>query len=224
MNEGIAKLEHALNYNFKNKKLFDTALTHRSVGRDNNERLEYLGDALLGFIVAEAMYSRFPDATEGDLTRLRASLVKGEMLASMARDLDLGDYLKLGGGELKSGGWQRDSILANAFEAIIGAIYLDSGFSTCCEKVLALYKAPLENSSLENTNKDPKTRLQEYLQAQKHELPIYTVIGEDGAAHKKMFSVKCEIEELGINVHADGRSKRNAEQAAAQKALNLLNL
>ncbi len=118
MNEGIAKLEHALNYNFKNKKLFDTALTHRSVGRDNNERLEYLGDALLGFIVAEAMYSRFPDATEGDLTRLRASLVRGEMLASMARDLDLGDYLKLGGGELKSGGWQRDSILANAFEAI----------------------------------------------------------------------------------------------------------
>ncbi len=224
MSETFTRLERSLDYIFNNKTLLLTALTHRSVGQDNNERLEYLGDALLGLIIAEAVYKQFPDASEGELTRLRASLVKGETLATLARKLELGQYLKLGGGELKSGGWRRDSILANTFEAIIGAIYLDVGLDICREKILSLYKELLDNVSPDKLNKDPKTRLQEYLQAHKHKLPNYKIIAEEGAAHTRKFSVMCEIKDLEVSVHADGRSKRNAEQAAAEKALELLNL
>ena len=222
--ETYTELEHTLDYNFSNKKLLKTALTHRSLGRVNNERLEYLGDALLGFIIAEAVYQRYPEASEGELTRLRALLVKGETLAGLARDIGLGNYLKLGSGELKSGGWRRKSILANTLEAIIGAIYMDSGLETTCEKVLGLYKDLLENTSPDKLTKDPKTRLQEHLQANKHALPNYKIISEKGAAHEKKFSVMCEIADLDMNVLADGRSKRVAEQAAARKALELLKI
>ena len=224
MDDTFIQLERALDYSFRDKVLLETALTHRSVGQRNNERLEYLGDALLGFIIAEALYKQFPSTLEGDLTRLRASLVKGEALAKQAKNLDIGQYIILGGGELKSGGWRRKSILANTFEALIGALYLDSDFETCRNKVLAIF-APLLNSvTPETLNKDPKTQLQEYLQANKHNLPNYKVITEEGEAHAKKFFISCEIDELGVNVNAEGRSKRAAEQAAAQEVLNILKI
>jgi len=224
MNEIFVQLESSLDYIFRDKILLTTALTHRSVGRNNNERLEYLGDALLGFVIAETVYKRFPQASEGELTRLRASLVKGETLAEQAKILDLGQYIKLGSGELKSGGWRRNSILANTFEAIIGAIYLDSEFDTCRDKVLALYEPLLKNISPDKLSKDPKTRLQEYLQAHKHNLPNYKIIMEEGEAHAKKFFISCEISELGMDVQAEGRSKRAAEQAAAQEVLDILKI
>ncbi len=224
MNEIFVQLESSLDYIFRDKILLTTALTHRSVGRNNNERLEYLGDALLGFVIAETVYKRFPQASEGELTRLRASLVKGETLAEQAKILDLGQYIKLGSGELKSGGWRRNSILANTFEAIIGAIYLDSEFDTCRDTVLALYEPLLKNISPDKLSKDPKTRLQEYLQAHKHNLPNYKIIMEEGEAHAKKFFISCEISELGMDVQAEGRSKRAAEQAAAQEVLNILKI
>lgn len=224
MDDTFDQLEKSLNYIFRDKKLLETALTHRSVGQSNNERLEYLGDALLGFIIAEALYRQFPATLEGDLTRLRASLVKGEALANQAKDLNLGLFIKLGGGELKSGGWRRKSILANTFEALIGAIYLDSDFETCRTKVLAIFASSLSSVTPETLNKDPKTRLQEYLQANKHNLPSYRVITEEGEAHAKKFFISCEIDELGLNVNAEGRSKRAAEQAAAQEVLNILKI
>ncbi len=224
MNEIFVQLESSLDYIFRDKILLTTALTHRSVGRNNNERLEYLGDALLGFVIAETVYKRFPQASEGELTRLRASLVKGETLAEQAKILDLGQYIKLGSGELKSGGWRRNSILANTFEAIIGAIYLDSEFDTCRDTVLALYEPLLKNISPDKLSKDPKTRLQEYLQAHKHNLPNYKIIMEEGEAHAKKFFISCEISELGMDVQAEGRSKRAAEQAAAQEVLDILKI
>ena len=224
VNEPLQRLEHGLGYSFSNREYLETALTHRSLGQNNNERLEYLGDALLGFIVAETIYTLFPGASEGDLTRLRASLVKGETLAKLARKLDLGSYIKLGGSELKSGGWTRNSILANTLEAIIGAIYLDSGLEVCRKIVIKLYDDILNNSSPATLVKDPKTRLQEYLQSQQLDLPEYNVIMEQGEAHKKIFTVQCVVSELAISVQANGRSKRNAEQACAQMALNTLNI
>lgn len=224
INESLTRLEQALGYEFNNKILLSTALTHRSASQDNNERLEYLGDALLGLIIAEVLFNKFPNAAEGELTRLRASLVKGESLAALARKIELGNYLTLGGGELKSGGWRRDSILANTFEAIIGAIYQDAGMDVCRDRILSIYKDLLEHISPEQLHKDPKTRLQEYLQSHKHTLPDYKIIAEEGAAHEKKFSVQCNISELDMSVQADGRSKRNAEQAAAQKLLDILQI
>ena len=224
MNELHVQLENTLGYIFRNKTLLITALTHRSAGQNNNERLEYLGDSLLGFIIAETVYNRFPHASEGELTRLRASLVKGETLAILAKSLDLGQYIKLGGGELKSGGWRRNSILANTFEAVIGAIYLDSEIDTCRKNDLAWYEPLLVDISPDKLNKDPKTRLQEYLQAHKHGLPDYQIINEEGEAHAKKFFISCKISELGVDVQAEGRSKRAAEQAAAQEVLDILKL
>ena len=224
VNDTLNRLEQSLGYVFNNKTYLSAALTHRSTGQENNERLEYLGDALLGFIIAEAVYKRYPAASEGELTRLRATLVKGETLASIARKLDLGNYLKLGSGELKSGGWRRKSILANTMEAIIGALYLDSGLNACRKSVLALYEDMLTHTSPENLVKDPKTRLQEYLQSLQQELPDYQVITERGEAHVRVFTVQCMINKLNISVQAEGHSKRNAEQAAAQMALDLLNI
>jgi len=224
MNDAFHKLEQVLGHVFNNKVYLFTALTHRSAGQDNNERLEYLGDALLGFIIADAVYKLHPTASEGELTRLRATLVKGETLASIARRLNLGNYLKLGSGELKSGGWRRKSILANTLEAIIGAIYLDAGMDTCRKFILALYEDLLKHASLENLVKDPKTRLQEYLQSLQQDLPDYQVITEHGEAHARIFTVQCLIGKFNISVQAEGRSKRSAEQTAAQMALDLLNI
>ena len=218
----ISRLETCLDYHFKNKSFLEEALTHRSIGQVNNERLEYLGDALLGFIIAEALYKLYPDTSEGQLTRLRSVLVKGDTLAELARQLDLGNYIKLGTSELKSGGWRRKSILANAMEALIGAIYLDSSLESCRKIVLTLYQDLLREHTPDNLVKDPKTRLQELLQSRQLPLPEYTIIKEEGEAHQKVFTVRCNIPEVDISVQSDGRSKRNAEQSAAQIALNQL--
>jgi len=224
MNEALVRLEEALGYVFINRSILATALTHRSLGVDNNERLEYLGDALIGFIIAETLYQQYPEASEGELTRLRATLVKGDTLARIARRLQLGNYLMLGSGELKSGGWRRTSILANTLEAIIGAIYLDAGFETCRSKALALFSDVIHETTPDTLVKDPKTRLQEYLQSRQQHLPEYNVILERGEAHARIFTVECVIPDLNIAVQADGRNKRSAEQMAAQLALAQLNV
>lgn len=184
--------------------------------------MEYLGDSILGFLIAEILFQKYPNQKEGVLTRLRASLVNKHTLAELGRSLELGNYLKLGTGEKKSGGWRRDSILANAIEALIGAIYLDSGMSACREFVLSLYGSSLTDLSLNDLEKDPKTELQEYLQANKQPLPSYSVVSEEGEAHNRTFTIACEIEGLSEKIAATGRSKRIAEQMAARKALELL--
>lgn len=214
--------EECLGHPFTDKDLIRLALTHRSAGRMNNERLEYLGDAVLGFVIAEALFERFPDASEGSLTRLRASLVKRETLAALAREHNLGEHIQLGSGEMKSGGWRRDSILANALEAIIGAIYLDAGFEICRQRILAIYSVLLAQASPSTSKKDPKTTLQEYLQARQLPLPVYRIVSETGEAHAREFLVICEVEGLPDPVHAGGRSKQAAEQAAAEQALLVL--
>lgn len=224
VDDPVQALESALGYQFKNKEYLYRALSHRSTGAENNERLEYLGDSLLGFIIADCLYHIHPEATEGELTRLRASLVRGETLAKLARKQELGEYIRLGTSELKSGGWRRNSILANTMEALIGAVYVDGGMEACRNTVKRLYSELLESSSPALLVKDPKTRLQEHLQAYQKNLPLYAVTREYGEAHKKTFVVKCVIEELSISVEADGRSKRIAEQAAAQKILDILNI
>lgn len=199
--------------------MLEQALTHRSVSASNNERLEFLGDALLGVIIAEQLFIRFPDIPEGDLTRLRATLVKRETLAILARELDLGSAIVLGEGERKSGGWRRDSILSNTVEAIIGAVYLDSDFEVCKSVVCKLYADMLDKVDIDAISKDPKTTLQEFLQARSLPLPAYQVITEEGQAHAKKFTVQCETELLEQKVTASGKSKRAAEQAAASKVL-----
>jgi len=212
----------SLGYQFKNSDLLDTALTHRSAGKNNNERLEFLGDSILGFVIAEILFSKYPDQPEGNLTRLRANLVRGETLSSLAKGLDLGSALILGPGEKKSGGWNRDSILANALESIIGAIYLDSGISDCTIFINTLYSDLLRKMNIEDISKDPKTVLQEILQSKKIPLPIYCVIDEAGEPHKRDFTVSCTIEKLGHYISANGKSKRIAEQSAASIMLKLI--
>ncbi len=211
-----------LGYQFKNRDLLDTALTHRSAGKNNNERLEFLGDSILGFVIAEILFSKFPDEPEGNLTRLRASLVRGETLSSLAKSLNLGSALILGPGEKKSGGWNRDSILANALESIIGAIYLDSGISACATFINTLYSELVNKLNIEDISIDPKTILQEILQSRKIPLPIYRVIDEAGEPHKRDFTVSCTIEKLGHYITAKGKSKRIAEQSAASMILEII--
>lgn len=211
-----------LGHQFRDQELLRIALTHRSAGRVNNERLEYLGDAVLGFVIAEVLYERFPDASEGSLTRLRASLVKRESLAQLAREHDLGEHIQLGIGEKKSGGWRRDSILANAMEAVIGAIYLDAGFNICRDRIRDIYSDMLAGVSPDASGKDPKTSLQEFLQARQLPLPVYRVVDESGEAHARQFTVECDVQGLPGPVHASGRSKQAAEQAAAEQALQAL--
>ena len=218
----LAALENTLGYHFKDRVLFDLALTHRSYKGANNERLEYLGDAILSFVIADHLFHRFPSAKEGQLSRLRSLLVKGVTLAELGKGFELGDCLNLGGGELKSGGYRRESIIADAVEAIIGAMYLDSNYDTCRDVVLSWYEDRLSTLSLENTEKDPKTKLQEHLQSIKHGLPAYTVKSVTGEAHDQTFFVMCYIESLNITTHHDGPSRRIAEQKAAAKALKLL--
>ncbi len=202
----------------------EQALTHRSLGNNNNERLEYLGDAILGFVIADIIYCKFSDASEGELTRLRASLVKGEKLAEIGRDIQLSNELKLGLGELKSGGWRRDSILANTVEALIGAVYLDSGIESCRNFILGLYQSHLENIDPTDIKKDAKSQLQEYLQSRKQDVPVYEVVEESGTSHHPEFTVSCKVDLLDELVIAKGTSKRKAEQSAAEKAMAVLNL
>jgi ribonuclease III len=206
-------------YTFQNTELLETALTHRSTGKNNNERLEFLGDSILGFVITEKLYQLFPNEPEGVLTRLRANLVNKETLAGLARQLDLGAAVKLGPGERKSGGWRRDSILSNTLESVIGAIYLDAGMTASKQFILSLYQELLANLDADNIGKDPKTVLQEILQAKKLPVPLYQIIDEQGDAHQKTFTVVCTIEDLGYRATAKGKSKRGAEQAAASLVL-----
>lgn len=195
-----------LNYQFESEELLELALTHRSVNSSNNERLEYLGDAILGMVVAEALYDKFPEASEGQLTRKRASLVKKEALASIAKTLELGEVIKLGEGEKRSGGWRHDSTLSNTFEALVGAIYLDSDFYKCRDIVRDIYKSTLEHLSLEDSAKDAKTELQEFLQARKLTLPKYEIVSETGDAHDKLFTVSCKVDFLDASIEAQGKA------------------
>ena len=214
-------------YQFKDTELLKLALTHRSIGSHNNERLEFLGDSILGMVISAELYRRFPEVKEGVLTRLRSSLVKGETLSQIALELNLGDYIKLGSGELKSGGYRRASTLADVVEAIIGAIYLDShkesGIETARKIILTLFKKRLDACKPSGNLKDPKTRLQEYLQAKNIPLPTYDVVSITGKEHKQTFKVSCTIEGLSGQVVASGSSRRKAEQAAAEKTLETLN-
>ena len=209
-----------LGYQFKTPALLLQALTHRSFSGNNNERLEFLGDGVLNFIVAHQLYLRFPKLPEGDLSRLRAQLVKESSLAEIASSLNLGDALKLGEGELKSAGWRRPSILADALEAIIGAVYIDGGFLETELLVLKLYAEKLVNINPKSIDKDAKSQLQEYLQGKKIELPDYNVLAIDGEAHAQTFRMQCVIKKLNITSVGEGSSRRIAEQQAAQLAMN----
>lgn len=219
MTASLGRLERQLGYSFKDQDLMVLALTHRSFAGRNNERLEFLGDAILNFVAGEALFERFPQAREGQLSRLRARLVKGETLAILARGFDLGDYLRLGSGELKSGGFRRESILADALEALIGAIYLDAGMEAARDRVLAWLANEFDSLTLIDTNKDPKTRLQEFLQSRASELPRYEVVDIQGDPHCRTFVVECQIALLNDKTLGQGASRRIAEQVAAAAAL-----
>ena len=210
-----------LNYRFRDPGLAALALTHRSVGKPNNERLEVLGDALLGAFVAEMLYEAHPKASEGELSRLRAQLVNGQALAAIARELELGDALKLGPGELKSGGFRRDSILADAFEASLAAVFLDGGLDACRQLVRELFGERI--AALRRSSKDAKTRLQEWLQGKGCALPQYELIDSHGEDHAKIFDVRCTVTEPEpFSAEASGSSRRQAEQDAAELVLSHL--
>lgn len=219
MSERYGRLYRDLGYQFSDPELLEQALTHRSVGSRNNERLEFLGDAVLSFVISGELFGRFTKIDEGRLSRLRAALVKGETLAKLARKLELGEYLRLGSGEMKTGGHRRESILADALEAVIGAVYLDSGVEAVRDLVLRLFDERLEAASPETNLKDPKTRLQEYLQSRRLPLPVYSVLSVEGEPHDQTFEISCRIEGLAQATRGVGSSRRRAEQAAAQQAL-----
>ena len=220
----LNKLTNALDYIFNKPELLQEALTHRSASSKNNERLEFLGDSILNFVIAAELFVRYSNLPEGDLSRIRASLVNKEGLALVAIDLNLGDFLTLGSGELKSGGFRRDSILADAVEAIFGAVYLDNGFNSCRDLILRLYQNQFTNIPDPALLKDPKTRLQELLQSHKLDLPNYDVVSVSGKAHNQMFNVECQIKELGIMAEGKASNRRKAEQQAAAKAISEVEL
>lgn len=222
MSDTASRLERHVAYRFAQPLLLKAALTHRSAGKNNNERLEFLGDGVLNFIIADHLFERFPEASEGELSRLRAYLVRGATLAVLARRYDLGEYILLGPGEQKSGGFRRDSILAGALEAVIGAVYIDGGFAAAQAVVRGLYAEHLAGLTLDQGLKDPKTRLQEYQQSRGRPLPEYHVLGMDGEAHKQVFKVACVLREPALVTESLGASRRKAEQAAAEQALALL--
>ena len=218
INGGLGRLARHLGYEFRTPALLRQALTHRSYGTPNNERLEFLGDSVLSLVISTKLYHDFPKLAEGDLSRVRAHLVKEPTLAEIAQSLKLGDYLFLGEGELKSGGFRRPSILADALEAIVGAIYLDGGFFEAQKILDALYAPIIAKLEPKKLSKDPKTQLQEYLQGRKFPLPKYTIVATEGEAHEQNFKVECVIPELSIRVHGEGASRRKAEQEAARIA------
>ncbi|NOZ10933.1 MAG: ribonuclease III [Gammaproteobacteria bacterium] len=211
-----------LNHQFSDGDLLRQALTHRSKGADNYERLEYLGDSVLGMVIAESLFDRFPLTREGDLTRIRASLVCKESLARIARDLDLGPQILLGPGELKSGGFNRDSILADVFESLIGAIYKDAGIEPARRFIERQFSPILASVNPDELLKDPKTRLQEWLQKRSIAVPHYSVLAVQGEAHHQHFIVHCQVECLPEPVRGEGSSRRYAEQQAAAQAYALL--
>lgn len=213
-----------IGYSFKNLALLAQALTHRSFSANNNERLEFLGDGALNFIVANQLYNRFNKLPEGDLSRLRAQLVKESTLCEIAQQLNIGESLKLGEGELKSAGWRRPSILADALEAVVGAVYLDGGYAAAEALVLRLFQDKLTDIDPKIIDKDAKSQLQEYVQSKKMDLPDYNVVLIEGEAHAQTFKVACEIKGLSIATIGEGTSRRIAEQRAAQLALEKLAL
>jgi len=215
-------LESRLGHQFHRLDFLSQALTHRSHGKINNERLEFLGDAILNFVIADALYQQFPTAHEGQLSRLRAHLVREQTLAEIAREISLGDHLTMGTGELRSGSFNRDSILSDALEAIMGAIYQDSDLDTTREKILDWFSSRIARLSLENLHKDAKSRLQEFLQARQAALPIYVVTEMSGEEHNRMFHVECRCELLEGVTKGQGGNRRVAEQIAATRALELL--
>lgn len=219
----LAALAGRLGHRFTDAGLLKTALTHRSHSTPHNERLEFLGDGLLNCVIAEALFQRFPDTQEGDLSRLRANLVRQDALHQLALELRLGEVLRLGEGELRSGGHQRPSILADALEAIFGAVFSDAGYDAGKAVILGLYAPLLAGVKPGPAQKDPKTRLQEWLQGRKKPLPRYTVLEASGAAHEQRFEVSCEIDNPPVRTTGHGSSRRNAEQAAAENALKALN-
>jgi len=224
MDTSLRRFVDRLGYNFLDPLLLQQALTHRSHGATNNERLEFLGDAVLGMIVSNMLYQQFRDVSEGDLSRLRAALVNGEALASMAREFGFGEHLRLGSGELKTGGVDRDSILAGAFEAIIGAIQRDGGSDSCRENVERWFAPRMDKLSLvdHHRHKDSKSRLQEYMQGRGEPLPIYELVGVSGEGHAQQFEVRCCVKGLHGEHLGCASSRRKAEQAAASVALEAL--
>ena len=213
------RLAERLGHSFNEPGLLMRALTHASAGACNNERLEYLGDAILNFLVAERLYDAHPDGSEGKLTRQRARVVRRESLAGAARKLGVGDALVLGAGERKTGGGERDSILADAFEAIVGALYLDSDLATCRDRVRVLLGEWLEAASLDDGGKDAKTRLQELMQSQAKPLPTYRIVEVGGAAHRRLFTMGCRVEGIDGETIGTGSSRRRAEQDAAMRVM-----
>ncbi len=218
------RLEQRLGYHFKSQSQLQLALTHRSYGATNNERLEFLGDSILNFIVGESLFQRFELAREGQLSRLRSQMVKGETLAEIAREFSLGECLILGEGEMKSGGHSRDSILADTVEALIGAIYLESGLDVCRERVLTWLAPRLAEISLDTSAKDSKSRLQEYMQAQRQPLPEYIVVDVGGEGHAQIFTIECRVALSKQTTQATASNRREAEKQAAMAMIELLNI
>lgn len=215
-------LVRILGHDFKQAALLAQALTHRSHGVSNNERLEFLGDGVLNCVVAHLLYQRFPKLPEGDLSRMRAHLVREATLSEIAVSLSLGEYMRLGDGEMKSGGWRRPSMLADTLEALFGAIFLDGGFMAAQAVIEKLYAPLLEGLDPKSLGKDPKTFLQEYLQGRKLALPEYVLLATEGEAHCQSFRVECRIPALKVRAQGEGSSRRAAEQQAAQAAYELL--
>lgn len=224
MTESLERLQTALGYRFQDQQLLTQALSHRSAGPVNYERLEFLGDGLLNFVIAEAAFRQRENADEGELSRLRAALVREESLAHIAGGLALGDELRLGGGEMKSGGFRRDSILADALEAVIGAAYLDGGFEPARAMILKMYAAALADLPVAATLKDPKTRLQEWLQSRSRPLPEYRLLNAEGPPHRQLFTVACVLPDGDEATQAQGASRKFAEQKAAELMLNKMEI
>lgn len=220
----LRRLEQGLGHGFRDQGLLRQALTHRSHGEPNNERLEFLGDGLLNAVIAMELFQRFANLKEGELSRLRAALVRQDGLHGVALGLGLGDYLELGEGELKSGGFRRPSILADAMEAIFGAVFLDAGFGAARGVIQRLYRPLLDGLDPAAAGKDPKTALQEWLQARRKGLPVYSLVQTLGEAHAQEFEVECAVPTLGLTTRGRGASRRAAEQQAAQQALDQLKL
>lgn len=221
-NIAIQDLQKKIGYTFKDESLLKLALTHRSADKKHNERIEFLGDSILSFIIAEELYTRYPRSTEGDMSRLRATLVRGKTLAEMGREFGVGDCIFLGPGEMKSGGARRESILEDVMESMIGAIYLDSDISTLKMLVLEWYQPRLEKFKPGQSQKDAKTQLQELLQGRKKKLPVYNVTNITGEAHDQKFFIECVVQDMKTSFKGEGVSRRAAEQKAAQSALNAL--
>lgn len=218
-NSLLQQFQARIGYQFSDSRLLKRALTHRSFGSPNNERLEFLGDSILGAIIGHYLFDTYPKAAEGQLTRLRSSLVRGDTLAEVARELDIGDHLIMGEGELKSGGRDRDSLLADAVESIIGAVYLEAGFEACQEFVLRCYQSRLAAIAIDKPLKDPKTELQEMLQAMGKALPEYAIIDTEGKAHNQLITISCVVPGISEPFVAKAKNRKQAEKLAAANAI-----